>query len=436
MTIALSITENYCPTWKHWEAVREIGQNAADADDEGYKMTVVHRGTKLTFTNAGVVLDPRILLLGGTMGKSENARGKYREGLKISLLALRRLGCAVTIYTGDEMWRPEIEPSEQFAGEKILVIHTRKLRIPREDFIVEIQGIEKEVWGALKKRFLFLQKPDPTEVISTDQGDILLNETYRGCLFSRGIYVCTVPKLDQGYDLKYLQLDRDRQVVDSWDLRYKLADLWAVASVQHADRAIPKIYKMAQAGDTEELQALKHFGSASLAARLRTELEKEYGIGVVPVSGMGDAQEVESLGAKAVVVDRAFQDLLEKDGNTIAKTKETQRRGIRARIGPTGLDATERAVLNEVIGKVVDLNAVQIVEYNDPETKGHYDAESRVLQFSRAALALPKRDLMKMAVAQASLYTGKEGDTIYLDLLFPEEPEHVATPEVHLMRDD
>ena len=420
MKIPISITETYCPDWKLWHGIRELVQNAIDADDDGYKMEIKHHGNKLTLTNRGVVLDTRVLLLGGTQGKSATARGKHREGLKIGLLALKRAGCDVNIYSGDEVWRPEIEASEQFAGQRVLVVTTRKLKTPREDFVVEVEGINKDVWTALTKRFLFIKKPNPDQTVEIPDGVILLDPDYRGCIFSRGIYVAEMAGLAQGYDLNSLELDRDRQVVQMWDFRWHLANAWDVAVQKHPLRCAKQVYSMAQSG-SEEMQALRHYGSGTLARLMREALEDEHGEGAVPVSSLGEAQEVEELGGKAVVVDASFRELLEKDGKTTESMKEARRKGIKRRLGPGDIPETARVALLDVVGRVAKLTEVVVVEYNDPSVLGQYNTEDRLLQFSLSALAQPAKDLLRMAVAQVAIHRGKSVEEVYLDLLYPAE---------------
>ncbi len=429
MKIALSITKDYCPHWDAWSGIREIIQNAQDAAEDGHPMEITHsaRTNKLIVKNKDVVLDTRVLLLGGTMGKASTARGQHREGLKIGCLALVRLSCAVTIYSGDEVWRPEIEASEQFAGQQVLVVNTRKLQNSREDFTVEVENITKEVWQAIEKRFLFIKKPSPNDVIDTAGGMVLTHDDYKGSIFSRGIYVCNVPDLECGYDLTYLQLDRDRKVVDSWDLRFKLAGLWNDAVEKDPEQHTAHVYAMAKNGK-EETRALKSFGSAALAKALRKELEREHGEGAIPVASVQEAQQVEEMGAKAVVVDKGFKELLEKDGQTMQAMVEAKRRGVKIRFLPSDLTSLEENRLTEVVARFADLANVVVVEFNDANVLGQYDAEAKQCLLSRAALAKDVRELARMTIAQESLRSERSVEDVCLDALYPVKTPKAAPP--------
>jgi hypothetical protein len=44
-------------------------------------------------------------------------------------------------------------------------------------------------------------------------------------VFSRGIFVRTFEDLACGYDMNSLELDRDRNALNEWDLHYKLGKI-------------------------------------------------------------------------------------------------------------------------------------------------------------------------------------------------------------------
>lgn len=101
--IELSITTTYCPDWSSWEGIRELIQNARDAEvQHGATMSVVHRPDTrtLVITNEGVTLSREALLFGNTskVGRSDMI-GHFGEGMKVGILALLRVGGGVVIRT-------------------------------------------------------------------------------------------------------------------------------------------------------------------------------------------------------------------------------------------------------------------------------------------------------------------------------------------------
>ena len=70
-TLELSLNPNYVKTWGAWEAIRELLQNAQDADDMGHSATVEYiTNTKLPMlriTTDGITINRDTLLLGTTL---------------------------------------------------------------------------------------------------------------------------------------------------------------------------------------------------------------------------------------------------------------------------------------------------------------------------------------------------------------------------------
>src|SRR5574343_699269 len=147
MRIELTIKVTYLPNWGAYEGLRELIQNARDAEVEhNAPMTVTFQSGKVVITNVGSTLDKRDLLLGQTtkVGRSDLI-GKFGEGLKLGVLALVRAGHAVRIVTGNESWIPVIEESETFK-EPVLVFKTRALQGTHNRVSIEIDGISRQEW--------------------------------------------------------------------------------------------------------------------------------------------------------------------------------------------------------------------------------------------------------------------------------------------------
>ncbi len=100
--IFIGPTSTWRQDWGTWEAIRDIIQNALD-EAETYKWGYDDQGLWISDKGKGVgVAD---FLLGPPRLKSDYARGKFGEGMKIAGLALVRKGYPVRIMTaGREIW--------------------------------------------------------------------------------------------------------------------------------------------------------------------------------------------------------------------------------------------------------------------------------------------------------------------------------------------
>src|SRR5262249_29918758 len=158
MKLELSVKTTYLPTWTVWHGLRELVQNAKDAEVElNAKMGVQHTGKVLRIENEGAIL-PREALLFGHTTKTGNSEliGKFGEGLKLGILALVRDGFPVKIRSGCEVWVPAIEKSEKYDAD-VLVFDIQGGRKPEQRVSVEIGNILKEDWAKFRWKFRFLE---------------------------------------------------------------------------------------------------------------------------------------------------------------------------------------------------------------------------------------------------------------------------------------
>lgn len=224
----LPLTRDYVRSWTAVEAVREILQNALDYGRG--KLNYDISATGIRIESPGARLEPRTLLLGCT-SKAEDAAaiGSFGEGYKIALLVLAREGVNVVVENCGVTWAPRFAPSLSF-GEEVLVI---------DEFVDEEwkpQGVSFEITG--------LNENDVTKIIANTlqlqsdigkfyrvpQGDVLLGQP--GKLYVNGLFVADTG-LEYGYNVKpeFLKLERDRQTVSSFDLKWLTKDMWFAANL-------------------------------------------------------------------------------------------------------------------------------------------------------------------------------------------------------------
>lgn len=430
--IPLTIDPKYCSGWGFWEGVRELVQNAKDADEfEGHKMTVKHhpQSDKLVISNEGVALPASLLLLLGATSKEDGSqRGRFGEGFVVGTLALVRAGHAVTIYNGDEVWRPGIElpdAGHAFEGTELFVMSTRKLQKPREDFTVEVENVTKDIWQASKKLFLFLDPPKANETVEVWRAKVLLSDDYRGMVFSRGIFVTRHEEIDYGYDLPDLQLDRDRRSVDDWNLKYRLGEAWNEAYKKYPEKFATHIYQMAK-DDKAEVRSLHYNADQKLIAEMRKQFQEEYGEEVVPVSSIEDSRELEDLGAKTVVVNKTLQQLLEKGSPTKEDIKTKLRGSLKHTYSWGELTPAEQAVCTGWIDKVIS-NYI-IVDFND--TLVPVRAVNEQVGIARWALAGAVQQLLVTVAREAARLKKTTPEDLLVDALCRDAASPEAEPDL------
>lgn len=217
----LPLARDYVSRWGVVEAVRELLQNAIDSPSP---FDVRQTGTILSVTSHGARLEPSTLVLGRTTKADDvSTIGQFGEGYKLALLVLAREGLNVQVVSGRTVWRPEFRVSSQFGIETLHIVESRGDEL-FDGVQFNIIGLSGDDQTAIKASCLLMQDMYP-DTIHTQYGEILPN--LPGKLFVGGLFVCNT-SLHYGYNLNpgELPLERDRQTVADFELKWKTKDVW------------------------------------------------------------------------------------------------------------------------------------------------------------------------------------------------------------------
>lgn len=384
MQIELPITADYVAEWGVWEGVREIVQNAIDEQDlHGHQMTVEHDGTILRVRSIGADMDRSALLLGKTSKRDvEKARGQFGEGLDLALLALTRAGTTVEIRTQAEKWTAKLAPSNEYAGETVLVVTTRKM--PTQVSWVEVSvGMSADDWNALRPRFLFLDPPPDGEAVRTEHGTILLEERRKGMIFVKGIFVTMNDEISHGYDMAKVKLDRDRRVINAFDLSWSTSQMYAEAARRSGDMA-KHAYRMLRDGCSD----VQYIGSMYVDSETRNRIieafEAEHGANAMPVGSIAESREMEHAGIRGVIVPAPLRQIVESVKGSASAAKTRKGRDIQATFAWGDLNETEQAnllracgMVDAAVAKILNspdrehtMDRTEVVIFNDPAVMG------------------------------------------------------------------
>ncbi len=313
MKIELTLKADYLPNWGVAEGIRELLQNAKDAEVQyNSLMNISHKGNKLTIFNAGVSIPHEALLFGHTT-KSNNDKliGKFGEGLKLGILALVRSGYNVKIISGNEVWRPTIEKSEKFNA-SVLTFSIRKIQKSIDGVAVEINGINLDEWLKLRENYLFLDSLTSEQATTTPYGVLLLDPKFKGKLFVKGIFVQSDTKLSYGYDFFSADLDRDRRMISSYDLSYRTKEIWsqAVRVNTNLNKNLSDILFNSQ-HDLYDLAAYdaSYFPKESLDF-VANDFIVKFGTDAIPVENFEQSKDIEHFGKRGIVVNKSLNAIL------------------------------------------------------------------------------------------------------------------------------
>lgn len=419
MKIELTIKCDYLPGWHAYEGIRELLQNAKDAETEfSAAMTVRYRkdSATLVIENDGVTLPHEALLLGHTTkAERQDTIGKFGEGLKLGILALVRAGHKIKIRSGSEVWVPSIQRSEKFNAD-VLVFDISKGREPKDRVQIEVGNFAEEDWNAMTDCFLFLLKPEDLEKVrvSAYHGGLMLGEKYKGKVYLKGIFVGNDPRLQYGYDLNDGEIDRDRKMVEKYDFQYKTQGIWSEALNKRPDLLNPFLTMLDQS--TGDVDGIGTYTAGNLSKEIKQQVVAHFhqihGDSAVPVETLADSKDIEHLGKKGVVAPKGLKAVLESVLGTVDQVKQNLRNEVVTTYGWSDLNATERANIERAIAMVaeqapVSLNDTDVVDFRDAKIQGMFKSGRYLL--AKKMLGTLK-DTLTVLVHEVAHQAGGDGD--------------------------
>lgn len=398
MKYELSVKIDYVPNWGLKEAFREFVANARDAEFEmGAKSSVsweTRRGLQMVRIETAGVEMPREVLLFGHTTKYGNTEliGQFGEGLKLACLAAVRAGHDILIRCGSDVWTPTLEDSKVFPGTKVLVFNIAPGRKSQPRVVVEIHGVDEEQWNSLKAMFLHLRAP--TKRVETSCGALLSDPETLGSIFVKGVLVEHDPRYGFGYDLKNAKVDRDRRIVDVWDVEYSLRQIWSEAA-QKEPTLMQSLFEnlLSEAKDTA---SISQYSAANLPEPVKeaiaAKFAEKYGQDAVPVANMGESQALEHLGRKGIVVPKGLQALVATKTGSVESVKAALREEVIKRYSWSDLSKEQQDILDRavcIIGQVreISLDDVVVVDFRDPNLQGQWKDGKIVIAASQLASA-------------------------------------------------
>ena len=425
MKLVLSISPDYlAKRWSTWEVIREFVQNILDEQDQGKEATIRYdkKSQTLLLENEGSLGRERLLLGSTSKAGDTRTRGEFGEGLKLAIAVGLRLGMEFKIVAGSEIWIPKIEHSEEFNSETI-VIHTRKIK-DRGKVTVEIKPLDEKTWKEVQQRVLSMYDLPEKSYLGMYSGKILLAPKLKGKLFVKGLYVCNLDDFKYGYDLNYVELDRDRRLAESHSLNRYVRDVWkeAVTGGKATPEMVLDILK-SECGESTKCfggERLYDYGGERFYQEITEAWSKEYGEDAIPVSTMQESIQAEQHGMRGVVVPRGMRNAVEKQmGSFVSRVKQKES-DVTARYGWGEMTDDEKANLlwvsqlfDRIGEKALDIVIVDFVGRKYLGTFRRKDGEDEIRV---ARWAVNDKDLLlKIIVHEFSHGHGTDGSVAHRD---------------------
>ena len=354
--IALSVSSDYLPAWGAYEGLRELVQNFIDSsDDSGVKGEIrfeggTARGT-VFLVNPGAKPLTREALLFGVTSKAdrEDQRGQFGEGMKVGTLALVRDNRAVTIRTQEETWSASLQASPDFGGRKVLTFDTRKRAKGVDQVEVEIGPVTREEWSKIQASFLFMQGVESSR---STYGSVLTSVDHLSTVFAKGILVKKIEGMRYGYDLSQITLNRDRSMIDEYDVRSHVVN---ILSEQYSTGKIGLDTFIGMFQDnTWETSYGYAWQYADVIPDIVKKLVRASGAKSVITSSNDEATRIESYGWNAIRVPKSMMEAMHQYVNSGYDNYVQFRKDIGLTTYKELLD-----IMREAVGQTFDVNALE-----------------------------------------------------------------------------
>jgi len=252
--LELGVTETYWHKWSEKDAVREIVSNAIDNSNNISSVKVYDEGNKLIVENDSPI-PLECLLIGQSYSRESSEKiGQFGEGLKACALVITRLGKEMVIRSGGNIIKPEL--TDKKIGDKEVRILTWVIEDANDWYSGTRIEIETSV-RAEEIRQMYLQLRDDYNVIIRNMtGEMIIEENGK-YLYIKGVKVREIPEAHYSYNLHNADINRDRDIVDWWSIRFNIGNILKGALAELTIRRV-----LAAIMDSESLECKSFRGFA------------------------------------------------------------------------------------------------------------------------------------------------------------------------------
>lgn len=209
--IKYGISPQYVPQWGFKEAYREIIQNFLDYGDYNLQ----DNGDSIELSNLFVPDDFNFLKIGFTSKSDGKSRGRWGEGIKMSLLVLKRLNIKCQITFKNYIIKP-MYYEDEYLGNCFGISVEDLSESTFDNFSITFDKPEN-----FDEEFSdFVLKEDDTIFDSGYNGKIVNKP--KGSIYVGGLFVAKLENLSYAYDLNpsTINLGRDRSIPQTYDVEW------------------------------------------------------------------------------------------------------------------------------------------------------------------------------------------------------------------------
>ena len=339
----LAISTGYVPDWTIVEAFRELFQNALDNEIENpeNKMSWDYSGNTVSIKNKTSKLPVESLLLGSsTKSDNSNTIGKHGEGYKIAFMVLLRNNKTIKVYNygAKEVWDVRLVKSRRYNNQLVPTVFVEKNhiwdKVPNSDLEIQVGNIDEEEYVNIVNKNLHLRETPVKRFEMPTRGDILIDSEEQGNIYVKGLFVTKIEDLYYGYDFEpsVLGLDRDRKLVDSFNVSWESSILWQNAASKNEEMKGTAVQLVNEKALDVRYVTKSAYSSMELKNAVAEDFFKKNGEDAVPVVSNSEYNEVKDSGlGKPIIVSEDIASLV-RDSSLVTEKTTIQIKSIKTRL--------------------------------------------------------------------------------------------------------
>lgn len=298
------ITKDYL---SHWDVVNGVREYLTNALDGSAPFEYEIGEDFVIFTSVGITLPATIFAMGYSKNRDDSsAVGQFGEGSLVGMIPLLREGKGICFINGGVTWRPSFEYNEAL-GIETLTINEEENNCNDENYSVVIDNLTPSEIKQIRESCTYF-RTDLGETLEGTRGQVF--KGISGKLFVGGIFVKDLQSHEFSYNFKpeYLQLNRDRKSVDSWDLADNTSKL--LEEVFPVKELVTLVKKNSM--DTGSFYA--KLQSEEVAEAAYEDFKEKYGETAIVARGSDERDELQKIGYTNVQVvhNEQYRDLIKR----------------------------------------------------------------------------------------------------------------------------
>jgi hypothetical protein len=218
-----------------------------------------------------------------------------------------------------------------------------------------------------------------------------------------------------------MDVDRDRRMVDRFDLTWRTRVIWTTAMAVRPD--LFGLFLTLVEDASEDVMGVDDFNAKYLPENLLGKAKEDFcakfGDDAVPVSSLAESKDLEHLGKRGVVVNKPLKAVLQAVMGSTDTVRENLKKEASRSYSWSELSGEEKKNLEQAIffvsgAEKVALDEIEVVDFRSENLMGMFDGGSGRVSIAKKCL-VSRKETLRILVHEVSHRQGGDGDKSHVE---------------------